>query len=215
MQKTAPFEPTRARDTISTVSSQHSRRQGPGQPRTPNRCVQMRAGAPSGALQIGPTAHHGHPEQRPAKDGTSGRERARMGRERGTTSDVTHTQRGTSARPRKRPIGRDEVAAAARERPDHGPDRLRRSGSHLRGLVGKGWNFWRVAAVRDGQRMGREAGWEAQTSASDVALAAREDPPSPAARPGPIHRMGRVVHCQAPPLTGKASTRAKAQHRGR
>jgi hypothetical protein len=24
--------------------------------------------------------------------------------------------------------------------------------------------------------------------------------------PGPIHRMGRAVHCQAHPLTGKAST---------
>jgi len=46
-----------------------------------------------------------------------------------TTSDVPHKRRGTSAQPPKRPIGRDEVAAAVRERPDHGPDRLRHSGT--------------------------------------------------------------------------------------
>ena len=46
-----------------------------------------------------------------------------------TTSDVPHKRRGTSVQPPKRPIGRDEVAAAVRERPDHGPDRLRRPGT--------------------------------------------------------------------------------------
>ena len=38
-----------------------------------------------------------------------------------------HTRRGISAQPRKRPIGRDEVATAAREGPDHRLDCLRGS----------------------------------------------------------------------------------------
>ena len=50
------------------------------------------------------------------------------------------------------------------------------------------------------------------TCARAVALAVREDPPSPAARPGPINGMGRAARCRAHALTGPAS--AKAQRRG-
>ena len=49
-----------------------------------------------------------------------------------------------------------------------------------------------------------------QTCLNAVALAVREDPPSPAVRPGPIHGMGRPVRCQAHALTGPASAKRNA-----
>ena len=44
-----------------------------------------------------------------------------------------------------------------------------------------------------------------------VALAVREGPPSPAAKPGPIHGMGRPVRCRAHGLTGLASAKRNAE----
>ena len=44
-----------------------------------------------------------------------------------------------------------------------------------------------------------------------VALAVREDPPSPAVRPGPIHGMGRAVRYRAHALTGLASAKRNAE----
>ena len=48
------------------------------------------------------------------------------------------------------------------------------------------------------------------TCARTAALAVEEGPPSPAARPGPIHGMGRAVRCQAHALTGPASAMRNA-----
>ena len=53
--------------------------------------------------------------------------------------------------------------------------------------------------------MSRQTG--GHTCASPDALAVREDPSSPAVRPGPIHRMGRAARCRAHALTGSASAR--------
>ena len=53
---------------------------------------------------------------------------------------------------------------------------------------------------------------DGQTCSRAAALAVQVDPPSPAARPGPIHGMGRAARCRAHALTGPAS--AEAQHRG-
>ena len=64
--------------------------------------------------------------------------------------------------------------------------------------------LWRAA---HGQRMGRGAGSEAHTSAPDVALAVREDPPSPAVKPGPIHGMGRAARSRAHALSGHLDMR--------
>ena len=49
-----------------------------------------------------------------------------------------------------------------------------------------------------------------QTCARTAALAVQESPPSPAARPGPIHGMGRAVRCQAHALAGPASAKRNA-----
>ena len=48
-----------------------------------------------------------------------------------------------------------------------------------------------------------------------AALAVEEGPPSPAARPGPIHGMGRTVRYRAHALTGPASAKRNAddEHR--
>ena len=48
------------------------------------------------------------------------------------------------------------------------------------------------------------------TCARTVVLAVEEGPPSPAARPGPIHGMGRRVRCRAHPLTGSAGATLNA-----
>ena len=64
--------------------------------------------------------------------------------------------------------------------------------------------LWQAA---HGQRMGRGAGSEAHTSAPDVALAVREDPPSPAVKPGPIHGMGRAARSRAHALSGHLDRR--------
>ena len=50
-----------------------------------------------------------------------------------------------------------------------------------------------------------------QTCLNAVALAVREDPPSPAVRPGPIHGMGRAVRYRAHALTGLASAKRNAE----
>ena len=68
--------------------------------------------------------------------------------------------------------------------------------------------LWQAA---QGQRMGREAGSEAHTSASEVVPAAQDDPPSPAARPGPIHGMGRAVRSRAHALSGHLDMRKTCQ----
>ena len=43
------------------------------------------------------------------------------------------------------------------------------------------------------------------TCARTVVLAVEEGPPSPAARPGPIHGMGRAKRCQAHPSRAQRS----------
>jgi hypothetical protein len=48
------------------------------------------------------------------------------------------------------------------------------------------------------------------TCARTTALAVEEGPPSPAARPGPIHGMGRAVRYRAHALTGPASAKRNA-----
>ena len=57
--------------------------------------------------------------------------------------------------------------------------------------------------------MSRQTG--RHTCARPDALAVREDPPSPALRPGPIHRMGRAARCRAHALTGSVSAWRNAQ----
>ena len=53
------------------------------------------------------------------------------------------------------------------------------------------------------QGMGMRA--DEHTCSRAAAVAVQEGPPSPAARPGPIHGMGRAVRCRAHTLTGPAS----------
>ena len=57
--------------------------------------------------------------------------------------------------------------------------------------------FWRVTAVLwravHGQRTGREAGKQVRTSVSDIALAAHNGPPSPAARPEAINDVSNAA----------------------
>ena len=48
-----------------------------------------------------------------------------------------------------------------------------------------------------------------------LVLAVEEGPPSPAARPGPIHGMGRRVRCRADPLTGSAGATLNAVDKNR
>ena len=56
---------------------------------------------------------------------------------------------------------------------------------------------------------------DGQTCSRAAALAVQVDPPSPAARPGPIHGMGRAVHYRVHALTGLASARRNAEDEDR
>jgi hypothetical protein len=56
---------------------------------------------------------------------------------------------------------------------------------------------------------------DGQTCSRAAALAVQVDPPSPAARPGPIHGMGRAVRCRAHALTGPTSAKCNAEHESR
>ena len=84
--------------------------------------------APMRCASVPPHPTVTHSDLQPTTD-SNGRALARL--TRSGVPDTTHRSRHecTSAKPRQRPQGRDEVVTAARERPDHRPDRLRRPGT--------------------------------------------------------------------------------------
>ena len=207
MQKTAPFEPTRARDTISTVSLQHTAegrdRDNRGHRTDVYRCAPMHCRSAPPLT----TVTHSNLQRKTGRADANGREWDANGEPRRTC----HTHDAAQARNRR--SGR-KAAMKSSPPPANAPTTAptacvvpapARGGGEVVDF------FWRVAAVlwqaAHGQRMGREAGSEAHTLASDVALAAQNDPPNPAAKPGPIHGMGRAAHSRVHALSGHLDTR--------
>ena len=69
------------------------------------------------------------------------------------------------------------------------------------------FSVWRAHKGFSSRGMHVWAGMGGRTVARVVALALQEGPPSPAARPGPVHVTGRAARSRAHALSGEAATR--------
>ena len=196
------WPPTRTVNTnVHTPAPWTMHHQGRTRKRTP-----MRANV----LLAGPTAPHGHPQQPPAKEHPIPKQTRCLGPLPGSGWRVQHAATNsfwnrTVALTRERRRGSGDGGDDADDDRDGGEVDGGTSSAHRER---KHMSAWCACVDGSMSRYGHVwAGGGGRTFARGVALAVREGHPSPAARLGPIHGMGRAARSRAHALSGHLNMR--------